>query len=192
MNDRASRKSSRAAPRAVISAVLALMPIAAGALELGLSAAAWSFSRPLSEARAAPSHSIEPGLYARLGAIAGIASRLELEAFAIGDLAPIPMRNLYIGAETAFPVVGSRDKSFFNIFVNLGYVQGLRLADGNATLAGRYLSLRVVPLAIGNPSYAHRDRIFSVGALYELGSGEISLTWSVLAFDIFARRRTRP
>ncbi|HOX31098.1 MAG TPA: hypothetical protein PLB91_02135 [Spirochaetales bacterium] len=182
------RRASRLRPglpgRAFLAASLALAASAAGALDLGLSAGAWSFSRPVSAARAEEGREIEPGLYARAGAIAGIASRLELEAFAVGSLAPAPGRELFLGAEATLPALGSREKSYFNLFASLGYLRALRL-EGGLEPAGGYLSLRVSPLAIGNPSYGRRDRIFSVGALYELGSGEVSLTWSVLTFDFF-------
>jgi len=170
--------------RLALAAGLAWLPLAATAFDLGLSVASWSFSRPVSEARADEGREIARGLYARAGGILGAATRLELEAYAIGELSPLPLRDLYCGAEATIPLLGSGEKNYFNAFASLGFMQGLRL-DGGAAPAGRYLSLRVSPLAIGNPSYGRRSRLFSVGALYELGSGEVSLTWSALAFDFF-------
>ena len=180
----ASRLSRRAT--LLVAAALLVAPAAAGALDLGLSASPWSFARPLPLGGLPRENGIAPGLYGRASAILGLGRALELEGSATVELAPAPAGAAYLGAEAAFPLAGTREGNYFNLFASLGFLQRVELAGGPGH-GGGYLSLRVSPLAIGNPSYGRRDRIFSIGALYELGTGAVSLTWSLFAFDFFWR-----
>jgi hypothetical protein len=153
-------------------------PRGAAALDFGFDASAQAFgSRDYARA------GILPGLYARGGAIVGIASRLELEPYIVLELAPDALRGALFGADLTLPLLGSRVDGYFNTFLSLGYARGMDLR-GDA--AGRnYLSLRLTPLAIGCANYGRRDRLFTPGILYELEGKSLTFTFNVLGFDFF-------
>jgi hypothetical protein len=162
---------------ALVSA-LAFPPIAAAA-DLGFTVATWSFAaRDYGEA------GLSPGLYAKAGSLVGLAPRLELELYGVAEAAPSPFRDCFIGAEASLPIAGSRLKSYFNAFLSLGFLQAYDSYEGR--IGSSYVSLRLTPLAIGRPYFGRRDRLFSIGALYELGDGSIAFVWSLLACDFFA------
>jgi hypothetical protein len=173
---------------ALAAALVALAPRDAAAFDFGLSAGTWSFALPLTAAKPAAEDAVEPGLHAKAGAIAGFGRFFELEVYAVPEIAPSPFGALHLGAEATFPLTGSREENYFNAFASLGFLQGVSL-EGKPGLSGSRVSLLISPLCIGNPSYLRRDRIFSVGALYELQSGAISLVWSVLTMDFFPEGR---
>jgi hypothetical protein len=169
---------------AVLAAVLALAaPLSVAALDLGLSASARSFgSRDYARA------GILPGLYARGGALIGVLPRLEIEPYLVVELAPEPFRGCFAGADATVPLMGSRDTSYFNVFLSAGYLRGFDLAGSGG---GRnYLSLKLTPLAIGDVFYGRRDRLFSAGVLYEIEGRSLTFVFDILAFDFFKADRT--
>jgi hypothetical protein len=176
---------NRARTTLVAFAGLALLlsaPLGAAALDLGLDASAHSFG-----SLDYPKAGILPGLYARGGAIVGIASRLELEPYLVMELAPDALRGIFAGADLTLPLLGSRDTSYFNMFLSLGYARGLDLSG--AASGRNYLALRLTPLAVGCTRYGRRDRLFTPGILYELEGKSLTFTFDVLGFDFFLTRK---
>jgi hypothetical protein len=155
-----------------------VVPMEESAADFGITAATWSFATGDYAAAG-----LSPGLYAKAGTMLGLAPRLELELYGIAEAAPSPFRDCFLGAEAALPIAGSRVKNYFNAFLSLGFLQGWDCYDGNP--GSKYISLRLTPLVIGKPYYGRRDRMFSIGALYELGEGDIVFIVSLLAFDFF-------
>jgi hypothetical protein len=151
----------------------------ASALDFGLSASGQSFGSTDYE-RAG----ILPGLYVKGSAIVGLFSRLEFEPCLIMELAPDPFRGCFVGADATFAILGSRFDGYFNMFLSLGYLRGLDLSK-NISEGNNYLSLRLTPLAIGCRYYGRRERIFTVGVLYEIGDNSITVSFNILSFDFF-------
>ncbi len=173
-------------PIAALAAALALAaPGAASAADLGLDLSGQSFGS-LDYEKAG----ILPGLYARGGAVIGVFKRLELEPYAVLELAPDPLRGCMLGVDATVALLGSRSDGYFNMFLSLGYARGIDFADLSA--GGRnYLSLRLTPLAIGCTQYGRRDRLFTPGILYGIESKSWTFTFNVLGFDFFAGERGR-
>lgn len=151
----------------------------ASALDFGFSASGQSFGSTDYE-RAG----ILPGLYVRGGSILGLFSRLELEPCLIMELAPDPFRGCFVGADATIAFLGSRFDGYFNMFVSIGYLRGIDLSK-SISEGNNYLSLRLTPLAIGCRYYGRRERIFTVGVLYEIGDNSITVSFNILSFDFF-------
>lgn len=120
-----------------------------------------------------------PGTYAYGGLALGGGSRLEAEAFGVAELMPAPGATVLAGASVGLSLGGPRIPTYFNVVVDLGYVQTL-VDDGLPGFGPAYLMVRLSPLVIGNPLYGHRDRMFSLGVLYGLGERSLSVIWNVL------------
>ncbi len=136
--------------------------------DLGIALGPWSF------AGGGPG----PGTYAYSGLVVG-GSRLELEALGIAELTPAPGAAVLAGASIGFSLSGPRIPTYFNVVVDLGYLQTV-VEEGQFRLGPSYLLLRLSPLVIGNPWYGHRERIFSLGVLYDIAAAEASIVWNVL------------
>jgi len=76
-------------------------------------------------------------------------------------------------------VLGPRDSTYFNMVAELAFLQAV-VAGGEPGLGPSYLMLRLSPLSIGTPYYGHRDRMFSIGVLYDIGADQFSAVWNVL------------
>ncbi len=147
-----------------------LAPVAAmAAPEPGVSLGTWSF------AGGGPG----PGTYAYGGLSLGLSGRLELEALGVAEMTPSPGSDVMAGASLGLSVLGPRDSTYFNMLAELAFLQAVA-ADGEPGLGPSYLLLRLSPLAIGTPYYGHRDRMFSIGVLYDIGADRFSAVWNVL------------
>jgi hypothetical protein len=174
-------KRARITLAALAAALFMASAGSAAALDFGLNASAHSFGSA-DYAKAG----ILPGLYARGGAIVGVLRRLELEPYAVVELAPDTLRGCMLGADATLGLLGSRIDGYFNVFLSLGYARSFDFAHPSA--GGRnYLSLRLTPLAIGCTQYGRRDRLFTPGILYELEGRSWTFTFNVLGFDFFSR-----
>jgi hypothetical protein len=157
------------APAAVLCLCM-LVPLPAFAEpDLGLALGPWSFA----------SGGPGPGTYAYTGLAIGGGRRLELEASGIVEMTPSPGDTILAGASLGFSVGGPRIPTYFNVVVDLGYLQTV-VDDGQFHLGPSYLLLRLSPLVIGNPWYGHRERIFSLGVLYDIPAASFSVVWNVL------------
>lgn len=160
----------------VITLFLILPPVAAG--DVGFTLAPWSFTG-----------GVEAGTYVGAGFNWGLSPRFEAELLAVGELTPHPGNTLLGGMQLGISLLGPRIPTYFNTVLDLGYlhgVEGLNPQDRGITFQGvnhgNYLFLRLSPLAIGNPRYRMRDRIFTVGVLYHLEERKISWTWNWVIF----------
>jgi hypothetical protein len=170
-------KRARVTLAVLAAALFASAADSAAALDFGLNASAHSFgSRDYEKA------GVLPGLYARGGAIVGVSNRIEIEPYAVVELAPDPLRGCMLGADATIALLGSRVDGYFNMFLSLGYARSFDFAHPSA--GGRnYLSLRLTPLAIGCIQYGRRDRLFAPGILYGIESKSLTFTFNVLGFD---------
>ncbi len=132
-----------------------------------------------------------PGTYAYGGLALGGSSRLEAEAFGIVELMPLPGDSLLAGASIGWSLAGPRIPTYFNVVVDLGYIQTLAY-DALSGVGPGYLMLRISPLVIGNPLHGHRDRMFSVGLLYNLEERLLSAVWNVLIVHWYPGKNSVP
>ncbi len=169
---------------ALVSVLALTAPGTAESLDFGLSGAAQSFgSADYREA------GLRPGLYARGGAIVGLSRRLELEPHFVLEVTPDPLRVCLLGADATIPILGSRETSYFNVFLSGGFLQTFDF-KGSDPVGERYLSLRLTPLSIGNTYYGRRDRMFSAGLLYGIDGGTLSFVFNILTFDFFRSKKS--
>jgi len=164
--------------RVLLPAILLVFLFPAGADDLGFSLGPWSFAG-----------GVDPGTYAGAGLVWGFSPRLEAELVAVGELTPLPGNTFLGGGLLSISLLGPRIPTYFNAVLDLGYLHGLAGLNPSGTdlsLRGaehrNFLFLRLSPLAIGNPHYRMRDRIFSAGVLYSLEEQKFSLVWSWLIY----------
>ena len=158
----------------VLILMTALLPL--GAAEFGFSLAPWSFTG-----------GVTPGTYAGGGLNVGFSPRWEAELFAVAEVTPSPgdtESDVNLAAASSAIIIAALD----NALIDLGYlhgIQGLDPAGGAETDWNRsnYLLLRISPLAIGNPYFRMRDRLFSVGLLYRIEDRSLSWVWNWVIFN---------
>lgn len=157
--------------------VSVLLPL--GALDYGFSLAPWSFTG-----------GVTPGLYGGGGFNLGLTPRWEAEVFAVTEVTPAPGDTVLAGVQVGFSLLGDRIPTYFNSVIDLGYLHGLSGLSSTAAGTGgggvtrsNYLLLRLSPLAIGNPTFGMRDRIFSVGLLYRIEDRSVSWVWNWVIFN---------
>ena len=151
---------------------------AAWSLDLSMSFGPWTF---LSE-----DERIADGVYPTAGITLGWNDYLETELFVIAEAAPAPFQNVFFGGSLGGSLLGTRGLTYFNMYAQFDFLYGLDFS-GNAVEHNRLLGLRLSPLVIGNGYNGHRDRIFTVGAFYNLDSSKFSFTWNILLFDVYLK-----
>jgi len=131
--------------------------------------------------------SIADGLYPYGGLSIGLSERLEAELFVVAEATPEPFGSVFFGGGLRGLIVGDRAETYLNMFVDLDFLYGLDFST-ESLVHNRCLSLRISPLVVGTPYTGTRDRMFTVGALWNFDSGELSMVWNVLIFDIFLNK----
>lgn len=154
----------------IVSAPVLNLP----AMDLGLSFGPWSFI-PGNSAAA-------PGLHAYGGLKIGITERVETELYTITEITPSPLGSTFFGFNMGLSLLGPRYPTYFNMVGDIGILYGLETGNLRTT---RFVTLRLSPLVIGNPYYRHRDRMFTLGLLYDMDNRRLSFTWNVLIFELF-------
>jgi hypothetical protein len=161
----------------ILALITVLLPL--GALDVGFSLAPWSFTG-----------GVTPGTYAGGGFNLGLTPRWEAEVFAVTEVTPAPADTVLAGIQVGFSLLGDRIPTYFNSVIDLGFIHGIQglnpsVTGGAATSLERsnYLLLRLSPLAIGNPYFGMRDRIFSVGLLYRIEDRSVSWIWNWVIFN---------
>ncbi|MDX9899633.1 MAG: hypothetical protein RBT62_11995 [Spirochaetia bacterium] len=124
----------------------------------------------------------EPGMYAHAGFLLGVSDHFELEALGVAEFMPIPAGMLLAGVSLGYSVLGPRTPTYFNMVADFSFLQAL-VSSGVPGLGQSYLMLRLSPLVIGNPIYGHRDRLFSMGLLYDIQASSFSAVWNILIID---------
>jgi len=163
---------------AILLTILSILP-PLGALDYGFSLAPWSFTG-----------GVTPGIYAGGGFNLGFAPRWEAEVFAVAEVTPAPGDTVLAGVQFGFSLLGDRIPTYFNALIDLGYLHGIQGLNPGGTEEGgagltrsNYILLRLSPLAIGNPYFRMRDRIFSVGLLYRIEDRSVSWVWNWVIFN---------
>lgn len=172
----------RRLPRVLLTLACLAAPLTGGAAqEWGVSVGSWSFAGGGPDA----------GTYACAGAAAGLGQRFELEVFGVSRVTPEPLGDALAGIGLGWSVFGPRLTTYFNMVLDLAFLQTV-VAGGAAGLGPSYVMLRLSPLAVGTPYYGHRDRLFSVGLLYDIGSGTFSATWNYIVVHWYPGRHAWP
>ena len=123
-----------------------------------------------------------PGMYALAGFLLGLSEHLELEALGVAEFMPSPAGMLLAGVSLGYSVLGPRTPTYFNMTADFSFLQAL-VSNGAPGFGQSYLMLRLSPLVIGNPIYGHRDRLFSIGLLYDIQASAFSAVWNILIID---------
>ncbi len=158
----------------IIFCISAAMSIEAQ--DISLTYGPWSF---ISEDDA-----VSGGVYPYAGINFGLNDRLEAQIFAIAEAAPVPLERIMMGAGLSAGILGGRHITYFNMYADLDFIYGLRFTDSGVE-HNRFAAFRLSPLAIGNDYNGYRDRIFTMGVMYNFDSGLFSFTWNLLIFDMF-------
>jgi hypothetical protein len=170
-----------------LALVFALAGSIAGAQDLAFSIGAWSFFR--SAGGDLPSRS--PGLFASFGACYGLTPRLEAGASVVPRLAPAPFDDLFVEEHVGISLIGDRVSEtggpaiYINTLLDIGILFGAHNVISGAPGFSRALFLRLTPLALGNPYYGRRDRMFSTGLIYDYDAGSVSLFMNIIAADFY-------
>lgn len=170
-----SGKVSAALLAFVLLAAASAPEAAAGDLALGVSP--WSF---------AGGGDSFTGTFAGANLAIGLTPRMELGIFGFGELTPAPGSSLMAGAALGLSLAGPRDPTYFNVMLEAGSLVEYRPADGS--LGPALIFARLSPLVIGNAYSGHRDRIFSLGVAYDMGSGRLFGIWNILILEWFLSR----
>ena len=158
----------------LVAACSCMVCLEAAGMDLAVSLGPWSFAGG-TEGYA--------GTYGYTGLVAGLTPRLECELYGVGELTPDPASVLLAGVNIGISLSGDRGPTYFNMVMDVGLLAEWR-ADSSGPVSVHAL-LRVSPLVIGNPYYGYRDRIFSIGLLYDL-TGKVSrVVWNVLMAQWF-------
>jgi hypothetical protein len=132
------------------------------------------------------------GMYGSIGLVQGISSRLELSTFTLAQLTPAPFSSLYQGAGIGLSLLQPRTAelpdapSFINSFFEAGFLFGIHNLynrSENPLDTTLYLYARVTPLSLGNVYYGSRDRIASLGVLYNLSGKDWGVFWNCAIYD---------
>ncbi|MCE1195987.1 hypothetical protein LWX53_05760 [bacterium] len=157
----------------------------AGAQDLSFSLGGWSFF-PDAEGRLPAG---DPGLFASAGATCGLGLRLELGASLIPRLTPTPLRDLFAEAHLGLSLLADRARlpaaptMYLNSIVDLGTIVGWRDLDSGSPAFSKAIFARLTPVAIGSLYYGRRDRLFSLGVMYDFDEGTANIFASLIAAD---------
>jgi len=124
------------------------------------------------------------GMYGQVGVRAVVHPRVELELQAVPQITPKPFSTAALGVYAGFNLLEDIEGAFFHMLADAGLLylfsaeeEPLSVDTGSAE-PKPLIQIRVSPLSIGNSRYPYRDRLFTVGALYDIRENCFSITWS--------------
>ncbi len=165
------------------------------AQDLSISVQQWSFFSDSAGGRLSG-----PGLHLSGAVVWGITPRLEAGLGLLGMLTPWPGDSLAGIMSIGYSLLSERwiseriPPNWLSMLVEAGVFGGAReiysglfSSSGEGAGSGAQpfaaMFVRFTPLVLGNPFYWRRDRVFSVGAAYELMRGDFSLFLNIAAMD---------
>ena len=158
-----------------------------GAQDLAFSMGSWSFFPNTSGWL--PSGS--PGEFAAFGLTYGLSPRFEAGASIIPRLSSEPFDDIFAEGHLGLSLFGDRIKKaggpgiYINGLLDAGLLFGTHgILSGTAEYS-KALFLRLTPITLGNPYYGRRDRILSVGLIYDVDANSASLFMNLIAADFF-------
>jgi len=167
--------------------LLALAASSLSAQDLAFSTGTWSFFPD--ESGALPSEG--PGTFASLGATYGLTPRLEAGISLIPRITPEPLDDIFIEEHVGISLFGDRVSRtggpaiYINTLVDIGLFFGAHNVRSGNPEYSRALFVRLTPIALGNPYYGRRDRIISIGLLYDYDRSSASFFLNLIAADFF-------
>jgi len=174
----------RAVPLALF---LLLAAGAACAQDLAFSMGTWSFFPDA----AGKSPGGGPGVFPSLGATYGITRYLEAGVAIIPRLTPRPFDDIFVEEHLGVSLFGERVKTsggpavYINTLLDAGFLFGAHNVLSGSPDYSRALFLRVTPITLGNPYYGRRDRLLSLGLIYDYDANSTSLFVSLIAADFY-------
>lgn len=157
----------------------------AGAQDLSFSLGGWSFFAD-GQGRLPAG---DPGLFAGVGATVGLGPRLELGASLIPRLTPAPFEDLFAEAHLGLSLLADRARTpaaptmYLNSLIDLGATVGWRgLASGSPSFS-RAVFARLTPITLGTMYYGRRDRLLSIGVMYDFDAKAANIFASLIAAD---------
>lgn len=157
----------------------------AGAQDLSFSLGGWSFfpngqgSLPAGD----------PGLFASAGATIGLGPRLELGASLVPRLTPAPFDDLFAEAHLGLSLLADRARvpaaptMYLNSLVDLGAIVGWHGFASGSPAFSKAVYARLTPITLGTLYYGRRDRLFSLGVMYDFDAKAVNLFASLIAAD---------
>jgi hypothetical protein len=122
------------------------------------------------------------GLYAQIGMRGVLTPRIELEILTMPQITPTPFSSGAAGILIGINLLEDLEPSYFHMLADAGILWAFRQGESQPALL---LHARVSPLSIGNPAYAYRERLFTIGALYDIEDGALTWTFSTWIHNWF-------
>lgn len=166
-----------------IFAMIAPLSIA-HAQETAVSLGSWSF------------FSGNRGIFASIGVTQGLTPRLEAGLSLIPRLTPDPFEDLYAEAHLGYSLAANRFRgfsqpaSYINIIGDIGVIAGINSIGAPGQTLTKSIFIRLTPITLGNAFYGRRDRIYSVGALFNLDNASLSFFLNFIISDFFIAKRS--
>lgn len=174
--------------RIVPLAIFLLLAIGAScAQDLAFSIGSWSF---LPDA-AGKTPARGPGLFPSFGATYGVTRYLEAGVAMIPRITPKPFDELFIEEHVGLSLFGERVKTsggpavYINTLLDAGFLFGAHELLSGSPEYSRAVFVRLTPITLGNPYYGRRDRMLSVGLVYDYDAKSASLFLTLIASDFY-------
>ncbi len=167
--------------------LLLLAAISAGAQNLSFSVGGWSFFRN-AEGKL-PSGS--PGIFSSFGLSCGITRYAEAGFSILPRLSPEPFDDIFLEGHAGVSLFGERIRKsggpaiYLNALLDAGILYGMHNLTSGVPEYSRAIFLRITPFALGNPYYGRRERMFSLGLMFDVDSAETSLFLNLIAVDFY-------
>jgi len=178
----------RYSPRQFVPILLLAFAVSSvGSQDLAFSIGTWSFFRDKSGAW--PSGG--PGSFASFGLTYGLTPRLEAGISLVPRMAPDPFDDILAEGHVGLSLFGDRISGsgapaiYINTLADIGFILGAHNVYSGTTEYSKAVFVRLTPISLGNPYYGRRDRIFSVGLLYNFDTASASLFINLVAADFF-------
>lgn len=152
--------------------------------ETAISLGSWSF------------FSDDRGIFTSLGITQGLTSRLEAGLSIIPRMTPEAFKDLSLEVHCGYSIAARRFQgfnqpaSYINVLADIGALTAINnLGEPDQSLS-KNVFVRLTPIALGNAFYTRRDRIYSVGALFDLDKKSLSFFLNFIIVDFFIAKKS--
>lgn len=121
--------------------------------------------------------SVPDGLYGQIGITTACSSHVEITLTAIPQLTPSLLGAGAMGLRVGYDLIGGVPDTFFHLIIDAG---ALVVIDHAAGELSPLIEFHISPLAFGSRDYGYRDRLFTMGVLYDLHRSSWTLSWSTM------------
>jgi hypothetical protein len=167
--------------------LLLLAAVSAGAQDLSFSVGGWSFFKSAEGKLPAGN----PGIFPSLGLSLGITRYAEAGISILPRLTPDPFDDIFLEGHAGVSLFGERAREsggpaiYLNGLLDAGILYGMHNLISGEPDYSRAVFLRITPFALGNPYYGRRERMFSLGLMFDMDSAETSLFLNLIAVDFY-------